>query len=117
MTIETLRLLECLLEKPVEDILDLLLLKHLTERKYFKHLPVVNGEGTPVNGDVTTSREDGSKVDELDRIELEKIVNRWAPEDLQLCIIQSPSEDAIVPFSNIHSFSKMNSSIFASLLF
>jgi hypothetical protein len=77
VTIETLRLLQCLLEKPVENILDSLLLKHLADRSYFKQTTVVNGEGTQVNGDVnTTSRDEDIKVNELDRIELEKIVNR-----------------------------------------
>ena len=83
MTIETLRLLECLLEKPVEDILDSLLLKHLTDRKYFKPTTVVNGDETPVNGDVDMSRDENSKVDELDRIELEKIVNRSVTRDAE----------------------------------
>ena len=91
MTIETLRLLECLLEKPVEDILDSLILKHLVDRRYFKHTPVVNGEGTPVNGDVT---DEDSKVEELDRVELEKIVNRLATVDILgfvecSCLIES----------------------------
>jgi hypothetical protein len=77
VTIETLRLLQCLLEKPVENILDSLLLKHLADRSYFKQTTVVNGVGTQVNGDVnTTSRDEDIKVNELDRIELEKIVNR-----------------------------------------
>ncbi|CAB4015858.1 FAM160B1-like isoform X2, partial [Paramuricea clavata] len=78
VTIETLRLLQCLLEKPVENILDSLLLKHLADRSYFKQTTVVNGEGTQVNGDVTTtSRDEDIKVNELDRIELEKIVNSF----------------------------------------
>lgn len=87
MTIETLRLLECLLEKPVEGILDSLVLKHLVDRKYFKQPAVTNGQQseTQVNGDVDTSRdgeaaESMNKIDVLDRIELEKIVNRWATE-------------------------------------
>lgn len=83
VTIETLRLLECLLEKPVEDILDSLLLKHLADRRYFKPTTVVNGDETQVNGDVDMSRDENRKVDELDRIELEKIVNRSVTRDVK----------------------------------
>lgn len=82
VTIETLRLLECLLQKPVVDILDSLVLKHVADRKYFKLTTVANGDMTQVNGDVDMSRDGNSKVDELDRIELEKIVNRLASRDV-----------------------------------
>ena len=82
VTIETLRLLECLLEKPVDDILDSLILKHLASRGYFQKTTVVNGDETQVNGDDTkTIKNEDSKLDELDRVELEKIVNRLGFDD------------------------------------
>ncbi len=87
MTIETLRLLECLLEKPAEDILDSLVLKHLVGRRYFKQITVVNGEGTQLNGDVTKPRDEDVKVDDVDRIELEKIVNRSVTQNVQILLI------------------------------
>ncbi|XP_028391522.1 protein FAM160B1-like [Dendronephthya gigantea] len=75
VTIETLRLVECLLEKPVPAILDSLVLKNLVDRRYFKQNTVQNGD---VSDDVTATRnEEGSDVNDLDRIELEKIVNSF----------------------------------------
>lgn len=83
VTIETLRLVECLLGKPAVEILDSLVLKYLAGRRYFKQTTVQNGD---VSTDVSASRdEEGNEVNDMDRIELEKIVNRsvvrgcWLP--------------------------------------
>lgn len=87
ITIETLRLFECLLEKPVERVVSYLVLNHLAGRKYFRQPTIVNGEqpeaDPKVNGDTEVPRDKHEappsleKVDELDRIELEKIVNSF----------------------------------------
>ena len=75
-----------MLEKPVKGVLSYLVLQHLAGRKYFKEPAAVNGqqhpEVTTVNGESDGPENKKEKaqslenVDELDRIELEKIVNR-----------------------------------------
>ena len=76
-----------MLEKPVKGVLSYLVLQHLAGRKYFKEPAAVNGqqqqpEVATVNGESDGPENKKEKaqslenVDELDRIELEKIVNR-----------------------------------------
>ena len=67
-------------------MLSYLVLQHLAGRKYFKEPAAVNGQQQPevatVNGESDGPENKKEKaqslenVDELDRIELEKIVNR-----------------------------------------
>ena len=74
------------MEKPVEEVLSYLVLNHLAGRRYFREPTAVNGQQSgveaTVNGDTDTPYDEDKaplsleKMDELDRVELEKIVNR-----------------------------------------